>query len=393
MNQDYKETAKNIYKEYRQVLSKVGEASANAQYIHAQSNWVFLLLVDYFQLHSLVVSSTTDTDRIPVTLRSSIQLLSNESFLHDQGEMIADTLDLFDLLESEISPLPRQSIDLRNIFQGFIYLPTRCQVIKCMIRYRPLDFDMIMDYLLKSIHYLSTKHILYLSDTVYAMIEEQPDQAHRIRYQLTELRILPSLTIRLTVTFCNDDYADFLNGVFNSQPSWFLQQSSTNAASFTKIKSNILKELSNYTVIISSENKEQQTVSMTHLANITAIIRALSGLVAFFGVKLTDQEIQQCLTLLGQASSEKLVKLLLCLVLISADQMMRHQKQLTSTMIQLIQNGNSEMPLLLMAYFQTDEIGQIEEMMRTILQMQVPIPKIGLFEMQKLFKTIDSYIV
>ncbi|KAI8333676.1 hypothetical protein BC941DRAFT_434172 [Chlamydoabsidia padenii] len=225
------------------------------------------------------------------------------------------------------------------------------------------------------------------SDVIYAMVEEQPMNARRIRYKMTELRILPSLVIRLTVNFCPDNYVDFLNGVFNSQPNWFLQQSYTSGASFTKIKSSILQELKSSMPIV-----KQESDSINNKAETAAIIRALCGLVAFFGVKLTEQETRQCLSLLAHTSSEMLMKLLLCLVLVSADQMMKYQKEMINIIIQLIQNGSSEMPLLLMAYFQTDEIGQVEDMVRTILRMQVPIPKLGLFEMQKLFKVVDSYI-
>jgi hypothetical protein len=98
--------------------------------------------------------------------------------------------------------------------------------------------------------------------------------------------------------------------------------------------------------------------------------------------------------------NDRLLKMLLCLVLVSADQMMKYQvrrsgyrneilfialtlfwsrlqKELINIITQLIQSGSSEMPLLLMAYFQTDEIGQVEDMVRTILRMQVPIRKLS----------------
>lgn len=42
---------------------------------------------------------------------------------------------------------------------------------------------------------------------------------------------------------------------------------------------------------------------------------------------------------------------------------------------QLLQSEISEMPLLILVYFQTDAIQQVEDMIRSVLSMQVPIRK------------------
>lgn len=139
---------------------------------------------------------------------------------------------------------------------------------------------------------------LLKSDVIYAMIEEQPAHARRIRYKLTELRILPSLVLRLTVNFCTDDYVDFLNGVFNSQPTWFLQQSYTSGASFAKIKTNLMNALPCHPIY------QQQSGTESNDAHMMATLRALCGLVAFFGVKMVEQETRLCLTLLANGPSE-----------------------------------------------------------------------------------------
>lgn len=137
------------------------------------------------------------------------------------------------------------------------------------------------------------------------MIEEQPAHARRIRYKLTELRILPGLVLRLTVNFCTDDYVDFLNGVFNSQPTWFLQQSYTSGTSFAKIKTNLMNALSCHpTLQLHPSEQQQQSGTEISGAHMMATLRALCGLVAFFGVKLVEQETRLCLTLLAHAPSE-----------------------------------------------------------------------------------------
>ncbi|KAI9300906.1 hypothetical protein BJ944DRAFT_272276 [Cunninghamella echinulata] len=383
MNQDLL-IAKNIYKEYKQTINKIGEKEAVQQYVHSQSNKYFLLLLDFYHLQSYL-STFEESELVQQRIRNSIQVISKESLIYEFIEEFADILDTFDELEQSTGP---RKGDLQHVYQGFVYLPTRCDIIKSLLKNRPLDFDMTFSYLLKSIRVLTKKHIIFLSEMIYSMVDVQPNQARRIRYQLTELRILPNLITQLTIHYCNDDYADFLNGIFNQDTTWFLTQSATNSTAFTKMKIRLFDELLNDTQF----NNITEDQPIYHYAKIMGHIRAIIGLVGFFGVRLTDQEIQYFLKLLDDIAMEKIIKLILCLVLISADQMIKHQKNLTEKIVNLIQTGDLVMPLLLMTYFKNNEIYQIEDMIRTILCMNIPIAKLGLFEMQKLFNAVNSYI-
>lgn len=51
------------------------------------------------------------------------------------------------------------------------------------------------------------------------------------------------------------------------------------------------------------------------------------------------------------------------------------QNDLSKILTQLLQSDVSEMPLLVLVYFQTDAIQQVEDTIRSILAMQVPIGK------------------
>ena len=44
-----------------------------------------------------------------------------------------------------------------------------------------------------------------ISEMLYTVIEEDPQYATWIRYQLLERELLPELIVRITVTFCNDE--------------------------------------------------------------------------------------------------------------------------------------------------------------------------------------------
>ena len=54
-------------------------------------------------------------------------------------------------------------------------------------------------------------------------------------------------------------------------------------------------------------------------------IRALAGLVGYLGIKLNDIEIGKCLELLETSKTERIVKLLLSLMLLSSEHAIRSQ--------------------------------------------------------------------
>lgn len=67
-------------------------------------------------------------------------MISNEAFIYEFNDEFADILDTFDELEQSTGP---RKGDLQHVYQGFVYLPTRCDIIKCLLKNRPLDFDMV----------------------------------------------------------------------------------------------------------------------------------------------------------------------------------------------------------------------------------------------------------
>ncbi|KAL9560271.1 hypothetical protein PS6_000347 [Mucor atramentarius] len=209
---------------------------------------------------------------------------------------------------------------------------------------------------------------------IYTVIEEYPEYAFVVRFKLAEMQILPDLITRLTVVYCRDT-VEFLNGIFYTNSTWFLAQSVNSGQYFVKMKNRIMASIESHVQL----GEQMNTVAVSFA------IRALIGIVAYFGIKLNETDVAVCIKLLGKTRSERLVKLLLCLILLSADQFLRKQNDLSKVLIQLLQSEVSEMPLLILVYFQTDAIQQVEDMIRSVLSMQVPI---RLFEMQKLFRSL-----
>ncbi|KAL9547896.1 hypothetical protein MBANPS3_005947 [Mucor bainieri] len=273
---------------------------------------------------------TEPIDRANKHIRSVTRLLNNEAFLKENGMLVVEIIELFDEIEGDQGNL----LSWKYLLEGFIHLTTRSEIIKGLAR---------------------NNEIAYKEVGYSTVIEEYPEYAFVVRFKLAEMQILPDLITRLTVMYCRDTSVN--SGQY-----------------FVKMKNRIMASIES-----NVQGEQMNTVAVSFA------IRALIGVVAYFGIKLKEDEVAVCIKLLGKTQSERLVKLLLCLILLSADQFLRKQNDLSKVLSQLLQSEISEMPLLILVYFQTDAIQQVEDMIRSVLSMQVPI---RLFEMQKLFRSL-----
>ncbi|KAI8066525.1 hypothetical protein BC940DRAFT_302367 [Gongronella butleri] len=368
MNDTVYHEARSLYREYRQTHDKIGEEGAEAQFLQNQSNSFFLILVDHWRLYSVVRHFSGQNDKIEQGLRSACRVLSNEADVQQHEHDIGRAVDCFDELEREISGA-RDACQC--ILHAFIFIRTRNDLARRLIRASPLEFDTYLGYLLQALPFLSTKLTIHLSDMIFAMIEEQPEQAPRIRYELTRQRVLPGLITRMTAAYCADDYAEYLTGVFDAQPNWFLAQGPANAVLFQQIKDALFLD-------VQRANGNAPRLALSY--------RAIVGMICFFGVKLNDKDIQQCLDLLQNPPSKALLDFGLCLVLVT-EQMIK-QARLRLLLAELLKRRESDLPLLILSFFQGNKIAQVEQTIRSVMNMPLPIAKIGLYEMQNLFQTI-----
>lgn len=193
------------------------------------------------------------------------------------------------------------------------------------------------------------------------LVELDPSSANLIRHKLYGMRVLPSFITRLTVTHCADAVY-FLNGVFCHAPTWFLAQSAGSAGDFKQIKQTLLQ-----TVAACLDDVD------AHQVQLCLHLRVLAGLVGYLGIKLHANELHDCCVVVLRASRvERLVQLALTLLLLCADQAVM-MRDLGPTL--MAASHVTALPMLWMAYFQTDQFAKIEETVRTILNMQVAIRK------------------
>ncbi|KAI8143871.1 hypothetical protein BJV82DRAFT_87774 [Fennellomyces sp. T-0311] len=219
-------------------------------------------------------------------------------------------LDWFDDIEDE-DRLNQRPGTLQDVIEGFVHLGTRCELVAAIVQHDPINTMESVDRLLLSAGRLASRHQLHISEMLYTVIEHDSQWATRIRYQLLERELLPELIIRITVTFCNDEIV-FLNGVFRDSPTWFMVQSANSISHFMKVKGRIFGEV-------------ERSVAEDDKVQLAMAIRALAGLVGYLGIKLNDAEIEKCLALLRTSKTERIVKLLLSVMLLSSEHAIRSQ--------------------------------------------------------------------
>ncbi|ORX62850.1 hypothetical protein DM01DRAFT_1330974 [Hesseltinella vesiculosa] len=368
MNAFNVQEARNLYKEYKHACWKIGIPDANAQYLPNQSNQLFVLLAEACHIYYTIKDAGAQAEQPDAALRKTVHLWTNEAFVMSHGTAVVECLDEFEQLEQQL-PNP-EPIVYSLIFQGFVYLRTRNAIVEQLVDARPLDFDTYIDCILDCLPSLSSVSQIHASDMIYTMVTKQPTEAARVRYELTRRRILPNLVTRLTVTYCQDDYVEFLTGIFSTDHNWFLAQPSTSLPMLRSIKAELFDQM--------NQNKG-------NIPRQTVLLRAIIGLICFFGIRLTETECKLCLDLLKDPPSKCILELGLCLLVVSSEQMVK-LANIKSTLSELMKRPESDLALLLMSYFQVNKIPQVEQTIRSILKMPLPIAKIGLYELQNVLK-------
>ncbi|KAK9762218.1 hypothetical protein K7432_012268 [Basidiobolus ranarum] len=214
-----------------------------------------------------------------------------------------------------------------------------------------------------------------ISKSIFTICQAIPHRALAIRYLLTTSEQLPDLALRITLDYCNDEIA-YLNAIFNGNTMWIVQ-------SLSKMQDVLLglqKKLFNHleSVTLSSGRSSQIDACL-----ILRVICAFGGLLS---VKIPEQDVFKCLDLIKNAKTQRLVKLALCFITICYESIVRYSKNtLLDTLTEITKMEHSDTALLYAIYFRTNQFDQIENIVKTTLQMEVSVSKLGLVELKEIF--------
>jgi hypothetical protein len=107
---------------------------------------------------------------------------------------------------------------------------------------------------------------------------------------------------------------EFLNGIFYGKSTWFLAQSVNSGQYFIKMKQRIFADIESYSVCYGLLENKTLNSSNVHIMQsdlqknqvaIACAIRALAGIVGYFGIKLQEAEAVLILKVLGQTNTER----------------------------------------------------------------------------------------
>ncbi|KAI9243847.1 hypothetical protein BY458DRAFT_551770 [Sporodiniella umbellata] len=344
-------TLTSKYLEFRKAANKTNVEEAILQ--HKSLDWKFEGLKELYIIVQKVKHESVE--KASANIRGAVRLLGNETFLSEHRYEIIEVLKLFKDFEYQ-----KEKSDVTSyLIEGFIYLGTRCTLATYLVEGNGLMRESVIEKLLLCAQQLSSRSPLQLSEMMYTLADSACEYAHLIRLRLLEMQILPDAIIKITAIHCNDE-VELLNGFFHRSPSWFLAQDVSSRMHFLTIKNRIVAE-------IKTPSRNENPVTLA------SPIRALIGIVGYFGIKLSEREVEMFIAMLGTTRNERIAQLLLCLVLLSADQFLKKQKKLVDTLYESLKCEVSEMSLLILVYFQTDKIPLIEEIIRSTLCMQIPI--------------------
>ncbi|KAG2179045.1 hypothetical protein INT43_001894 [Umbelopsis isabellina] len=274
---------------------------------------------------------------------------------------------------------------LEPLVKCFIYLPTRVTLLNGLISYDEATFALIVDTLLQAASTGSSQLNFHISESIYTLVQQFPKRALAVRFKLVQAQILPELALRLTISHIHDD-VDFLNGEFTGLPSWILSQSSKVAPHIATMKNHLCDMAMKEVLSVKGVEDADQL-------KLEKLLRAIIGVLGLFGIKATEEQFRVCLQVIRKAQTARSIELSLCFVLICAEQVLRLPlRERNALMKYVCETEKTEVPALIAIAFASNQILQVETLVRQKLNMNLMIPKLGLFEMQKLFKTLETDI-
>ncbi|CAO3684025.1 unnamed protein product [Umbelopsis ramanniana] len=184
---------------------------------------------------------------------------------------------------------------LEPLIRSFVYLPTRTILLESILVYDETTFIRIVDTLLQIASNGSSQLTFYISENLYALVQKYPSYALAVRFKLVQVQLLPDLALRLTITHIHDE-VNFLNGELAGLPSWILSQSTNIAPLITTMK-NKLCELA----------KEETTKEYPTQLEMAKIMRAIIGLLGFFGIKATEEQYRVCFDVIRKSNTERYI--------------------------------------------------------------------------------------
>ncbi|KAH8555724.1 hypothetical protein BGW37DRAFT_146117 [Umbelopsis sp. PMI_123] len=350
------------YSEYKQNYFKIGREEVSTLSISAVwsemslNDRAVVVLCDLFTLYHQCNRNAALSSKF---VKSCVRSIGNEAIINDLRSMLPTLVEWFIELDGG-----NEIASLEPLIRSFIYLPTRTTLLDSVLSYDEMVFIRIVDTLLQIASNGSSQLTFYISENLYALVQKYPSYALAVRFKLVQAQLLPDLALRLTITHIHDE-VNFLNGELVELPSWILSQSTNIAPLITTMKNKLCE--------LAREETSKETPAQLELAK---IMRAIIGLLGFFGIKATEEQYRVCFDVIQKSKTERTTELSLCFILICAEQVLRLPVRERNALLKHVLESNvTEMAALIAVEFGANQVLQVEEMVREKLRMGIMIRK------------------
>ncbi|KAJ3084119.1 Integrator complex subunit 2 [Quaeritorhiza haematococci] len=342
-----------------------------------------------FNLECLVLS------QLPNLSSAAASLLGFSASSQTQGKGPIDLFEtpafLFDVscILSFTAERAPDVISIKSLVQALLASPLRHHYIARIVANAPFEFEEAVDGLIRCYRNTETAKSL-LSSALMTLCDLAPHRAAYIRKRLADQNMLPHVQIALARRAGMDMIA-VLNALFAPSGTATLMEDATHVkAALSELQPTLFKELSGAGV---GENGNQPTLTKGELC---ARLRVLCGMAGLFRMQFSVEQMRICFDVVKSLSGDRVARLSLCFLLICADQLYHYSQstpppapQLYDTFVRclsdILQSEHSEMSLMLGVYFHTNQLLEVEKIVRNTLDMEIKIPRDGLFQMRTIF--------
>ncbi|KAF9312951.1 Integrator complex subunit 2 [Podila horticola] len=262
----------------------------------------------------------------------------------------------------------KQSFPSQAIVRDMRALKDPEALITSLIANHPTEYYTTIESLLDSDHLGSSRTILS------RLCKLAVHRAWDIRQQLLERRMFPNLAIELTIEHCHDEI-NFMNRILRGQPKWLIESDPVTKSSRTSILE----------FIFSSLNDELQSPTANN-STIHRLLRILSGMLGLMNLILSAEQLEISLQVLEMRPEPSTIDIKVCLILMCATQLFKYGKaRIERVLTALLKCRDSPQVLLLIIYFQTQQLLLIDQFASNVLSMTVVVPREGFRHLETLF--------
>ncbi|KAJ3288882.1 Integrator complex subunit 2 [Rhizoclosmatium sp. JEL0117] len=218
-----------------------------------------------------------------------------------------------------------------------------------------------------------------ISSILTHLVFSRPEHRAPIRHFLISKNLL--IHVVLHISLIQGDTVDVLHSLLSTESTYFSNESSNTA---------LMEQLG---VTKSAVFERVQGLSKSPLPTQCILMRLISAFTGYFKLQLTPEESHACLNYILAPSSStnsfesiRLTRLKLSTLIVAADQFFSVSvEKFTQALMKVTQSDTSEFTLMLGVFCHTNQLAEVRDLVRGVLNVQVVVSPDGLQRLRSIF--------